>query len=148
MRTVLLRLKDLFLLCFIISPISCALYYYGVIPNTDGAFCTLLLLASFVFVISNVFMLRKCFCEIADPQIYYVLNYVAYGIFILITVVMYFVLDDVPYAWLFSTIKFLKFALPNISTLFAVVFMHVVMLIVITVAPIGLEWILYYEKEE
>ena len=154
MRTILLRLGDLLSLSFIMSPIFCALFYYRVFdpaPETMAkAQAITLALVTVVFIICNVLMLRRCFFEIKNRKIYYIFNYSAYAIFILLTVVAFFVSKfvlktEVPYAWMFSVLKLAKFLGLTSSTLVATAMMHFVMLIVIALAPIGMGWVLEFE---
>ena len=148
MRTVFMRLGELLLLCFTMSPISCALYYYNFIPNTDMAYSLVLLAVTVIFVTANVFMLRHCFFELHDRVAYYLLNYIAYGIFMLITVLVYKIFGQVPYAWMFNTLKLLAFSDFDFSTAAATAVTHFAMLGVIALAPIGMDWIFDVPFEE
>ena len=138
MRPVIIRLAEITLLCGLLSSVSCALYYYQFIANTDIAFCMLLAIAFSAFVIANVFMLRRCFREMPKLKSYYFFNYVAYGIFIAISVIMYKKFGEVPYAWCFSTLKLAAFLPVDLSTLRATMLSHLVMLLVIAIAPLDI----------
>lgn len=132
------------------SPISCALYYYNLIPTDNFTVYSLVLLAATViFVTANVFMLRHCFFELHDRVAYYLLNYIAYGIFMLITVLVYKIFGQVPYAWMFNTLKLLAFSkLESVTTAGATAVTHIIMLGVIALAPIGMDWVFDIPVEE
>ena len=148
MRTVITRLAELLGLCFYMSPISCAMYYYKFIPNTDTAYSIVLLVATAIFITANVFMLRHCFFELHSRRDYYLYNYIAYGIFMLITVLVYKIFGQVPYAWMFNTLKLLAFSDFDFSTAAATAVTHFAMLGVIALAPIGMDWIFDVPFEE
>lgn len=148
MRTVITRLAELLGLCFIMSPISCALYYYEFIPRTDMAYSLVLLAATVIFITANVLFLRHCFFELHDRKAYYVLNYTAYGIFMLITVLVYEIFGQIPYAWMFNSLKLLAFSEFDFSSANATAVTHFVMLGVIALAPIGMDWIFDIPVEE
>lgn len=148
MRTVIIRLAELLGLCFIMSPISCALYYFKIIPNTDAAYSIVLLIATCIFVTANVFMLRHCFFELRSRKAYYLLNYTAYFLFMLITVLVYEFFGQIPYAWMFNTLKLLAFSNFDFSTAAATAVTHFMMLGVIALAPIGMDWIFDVPFEE
>lgn len=147
MRTILRRLAELLIPCFIMSPITCALYYYEVIPPTHEAYAVMLFFVQIIFVLINVLSLRKDYFELCNPPLYFVLNYVAYGIFIAITLVCYKFLAPVPYAWLFNTLKLMAFSEFDASTLTATILTHIMMIIAIALAPIGMEWVFEVDDE-
>ena len=147
MRTILLRLRDLLCLSFALSSLSCALYYYGVISASRETYGLVLIATTVVFIVSNIFMLRKCFFDIANLKMYYILNYSAYCIFMMITAGVYLWFGELPYAWLFNTLKLTSFAKTALSTVTSTMITHVVMLVVIAVAPAGMDWVLQFTEE-
>lgn len=141
MRTILIRLVELLLLCFTMSPISCALYYYQWIPNTDAAYGIMLIIMMIIFIVSNVFMLRQCYFDLRNTAAYYITNYIAYFVFMVITYVTYRLFGEVPYAWLFNTLKLAAFTDFDLSSLRSTFVTHGIMLLIIAVAPIGMDWV-------
>lgn len=141
MKTVLIRLAELLGLCMTLSALSCALWYYKIIPRTESAYGLVLIVVSIIFLVSNAFMLRQCFFDLRNVAAYYLLNYLAYFIFMVITYVTFRVFGEVPYAWMFNTLKLAAFTDFDLSSLRSTFVMHLIMLVLITVAPIGMEWV-------
>lgn len=112
------------------------------------AYSLVLLVVTIIFVTANAFMLRHCFFELHDRKAYYVLNYTAYGIFMLITVLVYEIFGQIPYAWMFNTLKLLAFSEFDFSTAAATAVTHFMMLGVIALAPIGMDWVFDIPVEE
>lgn len=141
MRTILTRLAEMLLLCFTLSTISCALLYYEWIPVTESAYGITLLIVAIIFIVCNVFMLRQCYFDLRDPRMYYILNFAAYGIFMLITAVVYKGFGRVVFSWMFNALKLLTYTDFDLSAVHSTAVMHAIMLVVIAIAPIGMEWI-------
>lgn len=135
MRTILIRLAELLSLCFIGSSVTCALYYYHVIANTDLAYFLTLSIAVAIFIAKNISMLLRCYYELPILKTYYLLNYSAYGIFMLIGAVVYLLFGEIPYAWMFNTLKLATFSILDLHALASTALTHLVMLIVIAVIP-------------
>lgn len=148
MRTILIRLAELLGLCFIMSPISCALYYYKWIPNTEAAYGIMLVIITIIFIVSNVLMLRRCYFDLRNTVAYYVTNYMAYFVFMVITYVTFRLFGEVPYAWLFNTLKLAAFTDFDLSSLRSTFFTHGIMLLIIAVAPIGMDWVFELPDED
>lgn len=148
MRTILIRLAELLLLCFTMSPISCALYYYHWIPNTEAAYGILLIVITIIFIVSNVFMLRQCYFDLRDTAAYYITNYIAYFVFMVITYVTFRLFGEIPYAWLFNTLKLAAFTDFDLSSLRSTFVTHGIMLLIIAVAPIGMDWVFDLPEED
>ena len=147
MRIILKRLAELLLLCFILSPITCALYYYELIPQTDSAYAIVLFCAQLIFIIVTVFSLRGDYFDLCNPPLYFTFNYISYGLFAIITALCYKFVGRVPYAWLFNTLQLMGFSELDLKGYGATIFTHVMMIIAIALAPIGMEWIFDVDDE-
>ena len=143
MRTVLIRLAELLALCVATSIVGNLVVFFGVIPADDVTFYNVILTASVIFfIVCNVFMLRRCFFELRSRVKYYLYNYIAYGIFMATTAVVYKIFGETVYAWLFNTLKILKFSEAGVHTIYATAAFHILMLAVIGFAPWGMDWVL------
>jgi|GEM_PF-1347758 len=144
MRTILIRTAELLLSCITLSLIPNLLYRYWFIDMQW--FRILTLVAMGIFVIVNVFMLRRCYFELRSEWRYYLFNYLAYGIFMLITALVYVVFvvmavkPDV-YSWLFNALKLTRFSELKFGSIDATLISHAIMLCTIALAPIGMDWI-------
>ncbi len=136
MRTVLIRLAEMLALCCITSSISCAVNYFNIIPSTDEAFFLVLAVALLIFVVENFFMLRACFWENPVLSTYYLFNFAAYGILVLISLLVYKFGGKVPYAWLFGTFKLVTYSSLDFPALKSSALIHLAMLILIGITPL------------
>lgn len=147
LRPVLIRFTEMMVLCISFSSICCALFYYQIIVNSDFSFCLALFLAISVFVLANTFMLRRFYLEYPVLKVYYILNYIAYGIFMFTTAVVYILFGEVIYAWMFSTLKITAFMKVDHTTVQATAFSHFIMLLLIAIAPLDLYFSFKNERD-
>ncbi len=148
MRTILIRLAELLGTSFLLSPITCALYYYAIIPTTHSSYAIVLFIAMVLFIVINIFMLRNCYFDLRNPLLYYTFNYISYAIFMGITVLSRTVFGATPYAWLFNAFNMFAFSEFELTALQSTFVTHAIMLIVIAVAPIGMRWIFDLPEED
>ena len=143
MRTILIRFTELIALCSVTSFLGNLVVFFGVIPIDDITIYNIILTASVIFfIVCNILMLRRCFFELRSRVKYYLYNYIAYGIFMATTAVVYKIFGETVYAWLFNTLKILKFSEAGVHTIYATAFFHFLMLAVIGFAPWGMDWVL------
>ncbi|MBE6680254.1 MAG: hypothetical protein E7598_07025 [Ruminococcaceae bacterium] len=136
MRRILKNLLRLLLYCFVTSPVSCALYYYRIIPNTDIAYARVLLVITVGFIAYYLHFLRRGYSKLRrNKKKYFTVNLSSYGIFMLITAVVYILFGEIAYAWMFNSLKLLAFVSNDFSSFGATAIMHIIMLCVIAIAP-------------
>ena len=146
MRTILIRLAEMLVLSAAFSSSANIIFPYLITEEYEEKYFALFLFLLFVaFVVINVIALRRCYCEIHNEKIYYQLNIGAYLIFILISLAAYWLLDGSTYAFIFNILKFLRFTGFGFSALGATLVSHVLMIVVVLLAPTGLGWIFNYD---
>ncbi len=98
-----------------------------------------MIILTLVYVLLNVLMLRRCYYDIMGIRDYYIGNVLAYLIFAVINIVVCILLNDVIYTWLFAITKFARFFGENISKIESALIFHLIMLMVVFVAPVGMK---------
>ena len=138
MFATLQRLFELLFWSGVLSFTSCMLYLYQFFYASEANFAIVLMIAFLIFVIAQVFQLRRCYYELHSPLAYYLSNYAAYALFILVSVAVNFWIGDVAYGWVFNIFKVLRFAKTQWPIFEASAASHLLMLVIIAIAPIGM----------
>lgn len=132
------RFTELFGLCIILSALITALYELGIIKTQNSlVLCSFLFVAIFIFI--NVRMMRWCYFDLVGTHGYYIGNYVAYLIFVGVNFIIYKELNDMIYTWMFAITKFAKYLGPELSTMDSALTFHIIMLMDVAVAPVGMK---------
>lgn len=137
MRIILLKLLRMLAFCCVPSVISCMLYYYNFIKNTNEAYSVILAVIFAIFFLDNLFMLRWCYRSNTRyrKKKFYLYNYSAYGLFVLISVLTYIFLGEAIYALLFNTLKLLTFAIVGVTTFQSSLISHLIIIALIAITP-------------
>lgn len=149
MRGFILRFLEILAANTVLSCIATAVFksvfFVATVQN-----CTKVLVAvSVIFIVFNVWRLRYCFFDMRSRAAFYIANYAAYALFIVINMTALAVLPKGPYTWLFAIEKLWSTACAfNISNYASAIATHTVMLIVIALSPIGMSWIFEMEEPE
>lgn len=145
------RYIELILLIAALSAILAFFYLIGLIAS-DSMLQISLFLMSMAFIVINVILLRRCFVDLLDIRLYYLSNFSAYFLFILTSVILYFVLPSAAFAWVFGVTKFLRYSDLGISTFGSLLIFHALGLLITAVASAGLGHVLtdepVYEGED
>ena len=91
------------------------------------------------FTIFNFKNLRKCYFDIRNKKLFFMLNFLSNIIFACVNFVVLIFAKNEVYTWLFSITKGLKFL--DIDVIYSILLFHFVQLICIIVSPIGMGWI-------
>lgn len=126
------------------SVIAVVLNMFDVI-TTRFPIVAMLVIFILLYLVINTFQLRLCYEDAPDSRQYYIVNFLAYGIFIAFTVLSYLFAPGRVHTWLFSLTKFLCYLELN-AWLSMFVFFGV-LAIVIFVAPAGI-YIVEVDNEE
>ncbi len=115
---------------------------------SNNVMLALLITSIIAYVIVTVAMSRRCFFDLIDRKKYYITNILAYVMFMIVNVALYFLLDSVPYTWLFAITKSFRYISPFIGTKLSILIFHTVMLGFIAAAPIGMDWLFDMDDDE
>lgn len=146
MFVILRRFGELLFWSSVISFVSCILYLFEFFYASEANFSIVLMIGFLIFVIIQVFMLRRCYYDLRSPGAYYLFNFAAYALFILFSVGVNFLISDVAYGWLFNIFKVLRFAKTQWPIFEASAASHLVMVLVILLAPLGVGRILEFDS--
>lgn len=135
LTAILQRIIDLFLTCVSISAVIALLCIMGIIPDGSRDLTIGLLIGTALFLLINARMLRRCYFEMRDITLYYVVNYCAYVIFGAFNLCTYKLFSSAVYAWLFAVTKFARYIGFNISSPLSATIFHIIMVILIFSIP-------------
>ncbi len=146
-RMLLWRTGELFALDIILSA---AITFLNIIDVLHGAGMLMagLCLGAIAFIAVQFFWMRSAFFAAQDKKLYYIANYTAYMIFILVNIGVFFSCGNEPYAWLFAITKFVRFMPFGVSNFVSAVIFHVLMLLAVALAPVGMGWVLTEEEQD
>ena len=92
-----------------------------------------------IYVLANIFRMRISFYELADVYKYYFYNLAGYIIFAVVSIVLYWIADSSVYTWMFAVLKVFRFFNGEMNVLYSVIVFHLIMIVAIFFAPIGIE---------
>lgn len=134
------RFFELMITCAIISAAVTFLNIFDVL-TTKGSLCNALLIGLTAFVFVNVLMLRQCYFEFRSNVIYFLVNIPAYLFFAGVTIAVYYLCSKECFTWLFAITKFAKYSNLDINNRLSLFLFHIIGLLTVTFAPIGMSWI-------
>ena len=138
------RVAELLLPCIVLSMVITFLNISGLVVRRNSV---VLMISAFVivFTVFNFINLRKCYFDMCDKKLFFILNFLSHAIFAGINFAFLAFAKNEIYAWLFSITKGLKFL--DVGIIYSVLLFHFIQLICIVASTIGMEWI-FYEKDE
>jgi hypothetical protein len=142
-KTVIRRFFEFFFWEIILSVIITALATAEGNATTKLISVGLSFAGIFIYAFINVLFQRRCCFDLADKNLYYKTNYIAYLMFVFINMICILILDGTTYAWMFSltrAMRYLYIVVPNVVS--ALIF-HGVMLLAIYISPYGMDRILH-----
>lgn len=92
-----------------------------------------------VFTIFNFTNLKKCYFDIRNKKLFFMLNFLSHAIFAAVNFAVLLFAKKEVYTWLFAITKGLKFL--DVNLIYSVLLFHFIQLICIIVSPIGMGWI-------
>ena len=127
--------------CVLLSAIISFLCKTKILPDGSRELIIGLYIATIAFMVINIRMMRACYYFLRNTGQYFLVNYSAYFVFGIITVVVYKLSSGEFYTWLFAITKFAKYTNLYLTTVNSAVIFHMVMGIAIFLAPIGMSWV-------
>lgn len=140
------RTIHLFLGSVVISSAIALLCVMNILPDGSGALLAGMCIGVILYAIFNIKMMRRVNFLVRSKSLYYLINFGAYFIFGLIHMCAYKLCSSYVFAWLFAITKFVRYTNLSLNIPMAVTVFHLVMVITILCAPIGMDWM--YEMDE
>lgn len=125
----------------IILSLICIVLNFTKVIITFKTLTLCLSLAVVIFMIFNCRMMRECYFELRSKNLYYMVNISAYIIFVVITVLIKIIAGNGIFTWLFAITKFGIYNIYGISIAQSALIFHIIGIITIFLAPIGMDWI-------
>ena len=104
MRIVLRRFVELTGAEILLSVMAVALNLFEIIISRYPV-ALMLIFFIILYLVLNIFQLRYCYEDAPDVKEYYVFNFLAYGIFLAVTVLSHLFMPNSVHTWLFSLTK-------------------------------------------
>lgn len=83
----------------------------------------------------SIWQMRRCYYEIQDLKEHYKLNFIAYMMFVVLSLVVCLIFPGMLFTWLFSITKFLKYL--GFAQIVSLLIFHVFGIVAILVSPLG-----------
>lgn len=127
--------------CILLSVVISFLCKISALPDGSRELVIGLYIATAVFLVINIWLLRACYYLLRNTKQYFIVNYGAYFAFGLITVLAYELFSPEAYTWLFAITKFARYTNLYLPTVYSAAIFHMAMGIAIPLAPIGMSWV-------
>ena len=132
------RLFEMLVACIGLSTLLMIFIKAGAVPSTQTGYFTVLVIGAGVYIAFLVNHLRRYWRRAYTRQHYFMKCYAAYGIFALLSLLVYFIFGQAVFAWLFCItmpFHYTNFGLPLWAS---ILLFHCIMLAVIALAPLHL----------
>ncbi len=127
--------------CVLLSAVISFLCIISALPDGSRELVIGLYIVAALFIVINVWMMRACYYMLRNTKQYFIVNYGAYFVFGLITVLAYKLFSPEAYTWLFAITKFARYTNLYLPTVYSAAIFHIAMGIAIPLAPIGMSWV-------
>ena len=134
----LIRFADFLLYEFGISLICGILLYSMLVPSVRIAALLLILVADIIYALLNIYFCRRQFMTVAKPWLYLLINFTAYFIFALISLIVYKYIGRKAFSWLYMPTKIFTFIGPPFTEKWSLLAFHASMVILILLTPLGM----------
>lgn len=98
----------------------------------------MLIVATLIFLIVNIVLMRDCYFALGDCLMYYISNLIAYGAFS-VTVCVVYKLSNTAFTWMFGISKTLLFTPLDIMAKYSLLLFLALLGIATMLAPIGMQ---------
>ena len=92
-----------------------------------------------IYAFINMFQQRKCCFELIDKKLYYRINYFAYCMFIILSMLLSVFSHTSWYMWFFSITGFVSYIYELMPVEISAIIFHIIMLVNIFVSVLGME---------
>lgn len=143
---VLFRVLELLASAVVLSAVITLFNVMGLVVKRYLLVLTILAF-NIIYVLFNISKLKMCYYDLRNKKNYYALAFLSHLIFAAINVLCYTLFSNKVYAWAFSITKILTYT--GINTKISIFFFHLIGIVTIFIASIGMEKILKEtEKKE
>ncbi len=147
MYVILRRFAEFTLIEILFSLIITGLYEIELLSGTQDAIKFVTLIAVIIYIAIHVMMMRRCFYDLSNRYDYYLFNFSAYFLFIILSLALFFFGGNYVFTWMFELTKFIHFINLDFDTFYSLIIFHFVMLTAITAAPIGMGWVFVLRRD-
>ena len=144
----LIRLVELLIGSIIMSSVVCFFCDQGIIPTEgllrDGTLTAL----PIIYILWNVYSLRRCYVVLGGEKSYYIINAIATVVFVAASLFAYKFYRGEIYSWFFLTTGLGSFLNISVSGIKSILAFHCLLSASIFLAPIGLGWVKMAIEEE
>ncbi len=139
MKAITVRFLEFLLISIILSLTVIGLYYIRIVPRNYGSYGICFSIGVIVYIMIQVRMMKNLYFAVNDRKSFYIINLIAYAIYMFVGIVVYMFIDK-KYIYLnvFGITRFLAYFNEKISIMTSATIFHIIMLIVIYFAPMGL----------
>lgn len=143
-------IRRFFELLFINIGISVILALLNIIGflNSQQILLTGVLVGMVLYIAINIKLMRNCFFDLRSNLLHYSSNFAAYILFAALNLNLCNAQTGTLYTWLFAVTKILVYTHFNVSAFTSAIFFHTVMMIMVLLAPIGMDWVIMMDKDK
>lgn len=148
-RIFIIRFLELLFSNAIISSMVTALNLMELMITQESLYVGTLI-GTVVFVLVNVRMMRHCYTDIQDKEIYYTANLLACIAFAIVSVIIYLTGAKTLFSLLFATAKMVRTIDMEIGMKYSLLLFHTISTVSVFIAPIGIkpDYSFYDESDE
>ena len=146
-RIIFRRFLELLFSCALLSAIAVGLNFMEFFTTKTNVFF-ITFFGAVIWFLLNTIMLRRCYFDLRNKQVYYISNFIAYALFGLCTVIVYLCCSSAVYGWTFAITKFLRYTNLNISTVISTAIFHFFGGLMVLLSPVGMGWIFMLEDDD
>lgn len=144
---ILYRAAELLITSVVLSSIVTGLNVAGIL-TTRGSTLAALIVGAVIYIVLNIRFSRNSFFRLRNLLMYYIVSAAAFLLFSVILLGVYKICGNVVFTWMFAVAKFAVYISDNISTFLAVGFFEFVLLLVIAIAPLGMNFLIMYHDNQ
>lgn len=140
LKSILIRFAELCFVCVAISAAISALFCIPGLFTTAAKLAAVFLAADILFLIIEVYLMRRCFFLIHKSVPFFIINYSAQALFALVNFIAVALIPPAPYTWLFAITKTLSVSSAyNVSNVTSAVIFHLLLAFILALSPMGMD---------
>lgn len=140
LKSILIRFAELLFVCAAISAIISALFCIPGLFTTASEFAAVFLAADILFLIIEVYLMRRCFFLIHKSVPFFIINYAAQALFALANFVAVALIPPAPYTWIFAITKTLSVTSAyHVSNFASAIIFHLLLVFILALSPMGMD---------
>ena len=141
LRWTILLLAVFFVAEVMLSYLALSILKTRIIGINYGMTFVALLIGFVIYIVVTIPLLNRCCFDLADKAMYFKAAYIAYGIFICLSILMKYVCYKETFTWLFGIFEIFYYTFLPMGVLMSVMTMHLIMLTLIYVVPFWMSYV-------